>query len=291
MRNEFEIFLSDHFGQADQETLGEALELFEAFNLPNYQDVYIGLLMDESRFEPQQLADNFKLNIHNDLVMLIGAHGISVNSQATIEDMTQVLSGLQVLENYEDAAAIIQCLDSIGANEDIAADLFALVTPKHNTHFMNIFAEVKSALLGRLREMYNAGALLSKTDGDHQDIEENVKRLRKLNEYDVFKTRYGFELVQAGVPLGMEFTVYADMARAHLDSVDDKVVALELIVLLAMSEDGVKLPQQTFQKWSQAYYDDQMRITNMDMAVSKLLSDITQAATEEANEANFKDES
>lgn len=290
MRKEFEIYIKDSFGEADQEVLTDALRLFEQFSLPNYQERYISLIMDYSMSDPQQLSDAFKFSMFQDLTMLVNYHGIHVNDHAESADLVALLDGLQVLENYDDAAAIVQYLDQDGSNEDVFADLLTLTTAKHDTYFLNFIASVKPALLKRLKEMYQAGANRSKTDSDDPEVEANVVRLKKLYEYDYFKGCIGYELIQMNVPLGLEFVAYAQFLRPRIEEAEDEQAAKEIVVVLAMSRDGLLLPQQTYQKYSDTFWDDIARISKVDLAITRVLGLIEKAAIEETNEANFSEQ-
>jgi DNA-binding ferritin-like protein (Dps family) len=288
MRNEFDIYLKDSFGATDQDILADALELFEQYSLPNYQDQYLALILSGVQLDAQSAADNFKLTIFNDLVMLVGFHGIDVNSHATHESLVEILRGLQVLENYEDAAAILQYLDSDGTNVDVLCDLLSLVSAQHDTYYLNIVASVKPALLSRLREMYKVGANASRTESDAPEVTANIVRLRKLYEYDVFKIRKGYEVIQAGVPLGMEFLQYHELMKTCIEDKDAYDTALELVVFLAMSSDGIQNPILTYKTVSEQLFDDLSKITEVDIQLHKVLGLIEQAAMEEKNEENFQ---
>lgn len=288
MRNEFEIYIKDNYGEVEQHVFNDAFELFEKFSLPNYQEAYLSLVMNSTMDDPQIASDSFKGNVFSDLVMLVGYHGIDVNTHATSESLCELLNGLQVLENYADPAAIVQYINQDGADIDKLADLLTLVTSKHDTYFLNFMNSVKPALLRRLYEMYEAGANNSNTDGDALENEANIARLKKLNEYDYFKLCHGYEMIKAGLPIGMDFVAYAGYIRSLIDEAEPEQAAKELAVILAMSSDGLLLPQQTYQKYSNFFWDDIDKINRVDLALTRVLGLIETAAREESNEANFE---
>lgn len=275
MREEIKIFISMFFNEEMQELFTNAFEIFENMDIEDYQDKYNNLIMMADNVDTTTITAKFREAVESDLTSILKQFGIVVTEDTPLEDLCTIIISLDILENYLDSAAIISYSELPGNAEEKFCEFLSLVTVKEATYYLPFIENVDSNLLERIRELHSEKANQSKVDEtDEEILAKIVNRMKALASNPNYSNCLGFNLVRLDIPLGSSFAYYAEMTTKVFDGMDFDKLATELVVLLAMSNDGINLPQQVYQKWSHLRFDDITKITKIDLALAKQLMDL-----------------
>ena len=279
MNDDIISFITDHFGEGQKELLTESFELFELYDLDGYRDDFVNIIMTADNTAVDSMVMKFMSIVSDYVMFIIHSHDIRLKEDTPLSVMNEIARGLLVLENFEDSDTMVRMAFNTNESAENLCDLLTLVTDKDATYFMQHIEYVDDSLLKLIVELNKEKA--NTVDQESITVElldKNIARLKALALLPEYKQTIGFRLIMDDVPLGLPFDTYAQYGNDTFETTSNDEIAREIIVMLAMSSDGITMPQITFRKWSDSHFSDLNQITQIDIAVNKRLNDLERNA-------------
>lgn len=269
MMIELKNFIQDNYNQDMQVILTNIIDLFEDLEVPNAQENYVAMMMDENNIEDIALA--IYQQIYNDSKEILKMFGIQVQDDTLLSQIGELIEAFTVLESYEDSVNVVAYLLGESTNVDRVCNLLSLVTPYPIEHWLTVLSEVSNTLIKTLLDLHSEKANNSQVDGEEElDTESKQKIVDRLKEFykdEELKNCIGFQLITQGVVVGSTFITYVDKVRSYLEMLPNNTLVNELFILLVMSRDGFLNPMTTYQTYSGKIFDDIAKITTINTAL------------------------
>lgn len=272
MLPEIEYFIDTYFIEGVKKNILESFNILDDLEI-EYNNEFIAIVMTEGDVDNSQLTDNFKLTLENLITQALKEHGVILTEEADLEFKNKVMHAIITLPYYEGTEDINGVLDSPEEPNYKFADLIDHVC---ELPLMTIYSKIESVnpdIFKRLSEIMNRS--LIKIDEDEQSKQEiNNKIISKLKNIKTF-TKYdkalGFTLVNNNIVLGSDFSQYTTYADKHFEYLTIEEIAVEVFVLLSMSNEGFEKPLITFREHSQNLFSDLDKITKIDIKLNNLV--------------------
>lgn len=272
MLPEIEYFIDTYFIEGVKKNILESFNILDDLEI-EYNNEFIAIVMTEGDVDNSQLTDNFKLTLENLITQALKEHGVILTEEADLEFKNKVMHAIITLPYYEGTEDINGVLDSPEEPNYKFADLIDHVC---ELPLMTIYSKIESVnpdIFKRLSEIMNRS--LIKIDEDEQSKQEiNNKIISKLKNIKTFTKYYkalGFTLVNNNIVLGSDFSQYTTYADKHFEYLTIEEIAVEVFVLLSMSNEGFEKPLITFREHSQNLFSDLDKITKIDIKLNNLV--------------------
>lgn len=271
MLDEIAIFIQDTYTPEQRTLIRDAFSLFDEYELADYQNDFVAILMDSDGADPDAFLDL----VQQDLTMITTSHEIVLSDDASLENYVEVVRALSQIADYEDSDAVVRYISADGDNEERFATLLTLVSTYTTEQFMLCLDSVSTSLFSVILEKHMEGANNSNNDYSvdlelHNTINHTLYQLKKVGDY---AECFGFILMRRGFPVGCLFEHYVSQVKHLLQDGDKVSLSREIFVLLKMSRDGFASPKEVFQKWASLFYDDLTKITDIDIMLTKRIVD------------------
>jgi hypothetical protein len=287
MRQEFELFISGNYTQPVIELMHEAFDLLDEFEVPDYEEQYMTLLMTADNSDTAAVRDDFFAQLQGDLKLILQQHQVKLQDETPMSVYVEVVRALRVLEDWEDKASLQVELEQADPCEERFCNLLELVTPYDATYFMAYVESVSLSLLDKLLEIGEEKSSEENVEGtDQEQLERMVTRLKQMFASETYANcTSALGMIMEGIALGASFLFYANRIHTQLNQLDPELAAREICLCLMMSADGYLNPKGVYQKNSDKLFEDITRITAVDLQLNKLLSRIEIEDKEKLNAA------
>jgi hypothetical protein len=272
MLQEIDYFVETYFIEFTKEDIKESFEILDLMDV-DYVDSFMSLLMTQGDLGTSELTDLFLKTLNGFLDSLLLSHGIVLTQESTINFKSIILKAIIDLPYYED----VEQIDGIvSSEEEPNYKLSELIDLVSHLAIMDIFIQIESvnpSLFVKLTETINSNDIkIDQNELDKQSIIINIiSKLKKIKEFTQYSKAVGFTLVNNNIVLGSSFDKYAAYADKQFEflSLDD--IAIEVFILLTMSEEGFNNPLLTFRKYSTNLFSDLDKVTKIDIKLNNLI--------------------
>lgn len=190
-----------------------------------------------------------------------------------LEDLVDVAWGLYDIENYEDAAAVLDLCDMDGDAVEKFGEILSLVTTHEAVDIMSLVESVDSVLIDRIREVFAV------EDTIQTDIETTEEPLTtaSLSNFKAFLSFIGtndlecVRMVVNGLPIGMGFEMYTNIIGRQFENLAPLDAAREFIGLALLSNDARDNPKIAITNVIEKYVSDFKTVTNIIIIVTDVL--------------------
>lgn len=252
-------------------SLQNAHGLFERIGLENYEPGFEEALMLNDNSDPVDTLTAV-VELTNDLQrQILTRHDVGLIEHEVPTSMLSVfIQGLLDIQNYSDSHQLLQTTLLDLPEEEIFAEVMALVSQHSADELLPYVESVGTFLITRLRELGQQPTLLSA----HTDDESKLVLIEKLQKFCTFINDFALEttdLLAAGMDVGYDFIVYAREIGREMETWPAAKAAKELIAMALISEDGNANPRAIIQSQIEHFIASVDQITRIDMEISKLL--------------------
>jgi hypothetical protein len=166
MRSEFEDYVKDNYSEHIADLLNQSFELFDEYDLPEYQEQYTGLLMTADNSDTQAVRDDFYGQAVKDLELILKSHDIEVFEETPLEVILEIVRAIRTLQDYSDKQEINHIVNELADNEEKFCELLELVTPFTTDYFLSHVQKVSKALLELIASQTEESAYFEDNDSD-----------------------------------------------------------------------------------------------------------------------------
>ena len=272
MLPELEYFIDTYFIEENKKIVLESFDILEDLEV-DYNDTFISIMMTESEVDNVQLVDSFKLTLENMITDALKQHGIVVSEEADLDFKNKIMHAIINLPFYDGKEDINAVLDSPEEPNYKFADMVDHVC---DLPLMTIYTKIESVnpdIFKRISELFNKS--LIKIDEDELNKQELsnkiIAKLKNIKTFTKYDKALGYTLVNNSMILGSDFSQYTTYADKHFEYLNVDEIAIEVFVLLTMSNEGFEKPLITFRKYSQNLFSDLDKITKIDVKLNNLV--------------------
>jgi len=272
MLPELEYFIDTYFIEDNKKIILESFDILEDLEV-GYDNTFISIMMTESEIDNVQLVDSFKLTLENMITDALKQHGIVVTEEADLDFKNKIMHAIINLPFYDGKEDINAVLDSPEEPNYKFADMIDHVC---DLPLMTIYTKIESVnpdIFKRVSELFNKS--LIKIDEDElikQELSNKIiAKLKNIKTFTKYDKALGYTLVNNSIVLGSDFSQYTTYADKHFEYLNIDEIAIEVFVLLTMSNEGFEKPLITFRKYSQNLFSDLDKITKIDVKLNNLV--------------------
>lgn len=272
MLQEIDYFVETYFIEFTKDDIRESFKILDLTDV-DYVDAFMTLLMTQGDLSSSEITDLFMKTLNTFLDTLLVEHSIVLTPNTTVNFKNKVLKSIIDLPYYENVDEIDAIISSQDEPNYKLSELIDLVS---DLSVMDIFTQIDSvnpSLFVKLSETINSNDI--KIDQNEMAKQTAVitivNKLKKIKEFTQYSKAVGFTLVNNNIVLGSSFDKYTPYADKHFEflSLDD--IAIEVFVLLTMSEEGFNNPLLTFRKYSTNLFSDLDKVTKIDIKLNNLI--------------------
>lgn len=209
------------------------------------------------------------------LQQVIGEFGIQLEETVTVAQMTDLLNGLQLIENYDDPETVYAYCQAPEGSEAALADILQLMGAYHAATYMTFLKKVNPALLDRISDLTS----VEKQQPLPDPLQVDRARSRLTNF--LAKRTDGPFLIQHAIAnmarLGAPLDELVEPYRDALDQQPPERVAVELVAFLLASSAAPEEFQAAIAHEGELIFHDVNTVTKLDLAVGKILKDVSNA--------------
>lgn len=272
MREEIQLYINDTFTPELNELFNNCFEVFELFDLPEYDNQYIDFLMDVDNSDRGVKSSQFILLVKENLLSVIHEHAVQVNAEASLEAICEIAKCLSDIQNYEDIYGINRILETDLDYVEKLASLFNLVSSFSVDYFVTNIDYVDSAIFIKLSELYPEVEENNKnvTEEVYNELLTNIKQF--ITIFDCNNSILINKLKQ-GLSLGLPFTFYCDLIKSKIETIDLNSAAIETAIALQLAVDTYKSPISSYAAHSGDLFDSIETVTKINVALVKIFND------------------
>lgn len=265
----------------------DAFSLMEDFGINFYEDKYVELINRYEAMSDDDIYTIFNSYIVKDIVEIIEAHGIKVDSEGepSLSDLLEVTHGLLLLANLEDYSYVRYRVYTEQSPRNVLIDLLERYTLLSRVRLMEVIGDVKEALVESLKSLTVDTEEESTIDMKHH------KHVSRFFKYIEGTPCLASTLKEKGFDISLTLEELVNLQTfdmvSHVESVSSTnlaQVALDIFSLMVYTKDDFTLPVFKFKKNSHMFTSDAdltMRLHNALFAMVNDFSIFLEACNEE----------
>lgn len=263
-----------------------AMELFERFDVNDYETDLLDLLMDADNRQQADLQDSFISKIRHNQDYILKQHYLELADDATLSERNIFIEALNTYQNLADYSNIIDILYSDDTDSEILIRIFASLTELSEDRVFTLLEKYDDLLLSTLKEFANTKESFKPSDLEEYDDTEK-KLLANYNLFKKFitdKPALGFTLLSSGVLVNQPIDNYLSMFDEDMfykvvtmnnlsGSMPPTKIALDLLSVILLSSDGYANPLETFRKISNKLIPHMGTLMAVDTVITRGISE------------------
>lgn len=274
MDNLIEAYLQETFHPDLVDTMRKAFRLMDDFDLPNYEDEYLDLLMMEDMDLAQNIQDHFTTLLHKHLDAILQFHLITPMESTHLFEKTELVSALYQFQHLIDYAEVLHALEGDYDPEERFAQAMSQCCELTPLGIENMLWHMNPSIVeSMISYIYNkqsdTSTILTDKEERNRKIVSNVRLFKSFletkpfNFYDEVEA-LGIHMLSANALPGQALTLYVPFVDAQLKHTNYGKLAVDLYSLLILSAEGFDNPVDTFKKNSGWLMDDLLAISKTD---------------------------
>ena len=272
MRSEIELFINLGYSQEKIELFKKCFSVFEEFHLEDYDLSMMELISMFDSMDSTQVFLEFEVIVKNTLVSVIAEHGITINTEASLEMVCEIARCLNAIQSYDDKDSIIRTMESDYDNEEKLCQLFRFVSEETVDNFMLSIDVIDQNIFSKLYELYANIENVDYSEEDSNTVNKIIKQLKQFKTFLNYDEAIGFKLLSKGFFVYGDFNLYLKYCVQKFETMQVDYIAKELIVLLFMSKQSYASPLMYFRSISSSIFDDFNKITKVDVELNSIIN-------------------
>ncbi len=267
-----EGYLKAVFHPETIDTIHHAFDLFEKFDLQDYESDFVNLLMAADDQLPQATQDHFITFVHQKIDLILHAHLLNLSEFTPLHQKVAVLDGLYAVQHLNDYSNIITILEGEFSHEEKLAEVLAQVCDITAMAFLSVLDGFDQTTIDTLKnfvygKLGNEGHLVSTYTERQLKIVELMKEFKKFRQG---KNCLGLMLLDSNVLIGQPLDSYVPYINDYLTSQDYDELIVNIFSLILLTDEGLNNPLLVFRKHSGTLLSDLQSITKVDTGITHL---------------------
>jgi hypothetical protein len=212
---------------------------------------------------------------HRGLDYLLGLHAVQLVEDCTLQQKTEIVSGLLSIDNTESPQQFFKIADAETRPVEKLAEMLNRVTTWSAEQFMQLIDDVSEMFFSRLKNINRA-----ELEEDADDLHERRERIHAYRLFEIYLQALGATIIQvpailaAGTQPGMSYELYAKLidGRQPILTMPGYQIARELFAAALISSDGYGNPGETVKASLEQFIPDLKLISETMIEVRQLMT-------------------
>lgn len=264
-------FIKDSYIQSKSDLLLESFEIFLQAQLPDYENDFIELLMQQDNLDRSELPIQIEGMVVDILTAMINENGVILDPDTPLYMLNIICSGLNNIEYYLDTEEILRIIEISNPAEDTLSEIIGSVTTSDSEKIVVYLHEVNDSLISKINELFESRASDSQSNVEENSlISQIVLKIKNIDRFLGNEDYVGIQLLKAGVIAGNLFDEYVRYFHHHLEDKTTEQVAKELFIMLTLSKDGYSSLIETYSIHADFLFHDIDKVTKVKTQLVKL---------------------
>lgn len=247
-------YIRENYAEEKQTSLVKALEIIDTYQVDNPDQELLDLIYGFHDRHNEDTCDGVYDVIEGRVRLFLESHQITLSPDASLENMLQIASCLDLLQDLEDYMPVALAMESFEPNNHqfflICHDLCQIT----DVDYYETISEVSDAFISQLKGFVQEKLdLVENEEPDHQKARNNLRRFVRLDKRDWF----GVQLVKHGIAIGLSMDTYLNYAREYLQEAQQagqvEVLAGHIFSLLLIAQESYEDPRKYFASESDVF--------------------------------------
>lgn len=268
-----EIHLSSAASPELADSITEACELFEIYELQGYQDTYTDLLLSSDNTDPGNLnIDLINLTVDMQLLVLEQMLILPIGD-VTIRQGNMLLKAMRAVEATEFNSQIVSLCSEVDIDESLC-EILSLVSGEPVENFYPIIGNVDQCVLDKIKMVCLQNQLTEDTINpiDVKRISSLVNELIKFKDFTDNRPLFIYESVLNGQLIDLPFEVYYDSMWESIAALNPEEKAIELFAASLVSSNTNSNSKQFVTKMLNKTYTSADEVTPIVTAFENIIS-------------------
>lgn len=271
-----EQFLNEKVTSELKTTIGNSIQIFEDFNLPDYEEKYEQILMLHDSVDASTTSTAIFETTYELVTQLLNEHGTFYNEETPLDVLNNFLRAIHEIQIYDNPDDVIRTCQLDESENVVFCELISLVSEMPVEQMLIYVDKVDKSLISRIYDL-----MLLWNGEEHEEVsidavKELVLRLKAFTRFIMSTDLIAVNLLTLGTSANLPYAVYLDIVGKNIEMMKNDYAAKELIGLALISSDASNNTQIAIRNNIEKYISDPIKITAIDIEVSKLLLGFSQ---------------
>ena len=263
MDNSVAVYISEVFSPEQRDDILTSFDLYEDFELQNYDEDFIELIMMMSYDTTENTFDTFQSVVHKKLDYIVNEHRVKLIPGVSLYKKNEILKGLSRLLTLEDYTPVLTMLETLETTEIKFANILSDLTSLDEVDILEIVEYVSPVTLVSLKSYATTKETVSDADVNYE-LMSRASAFFKCFEQDTI----GKQLAPVSL-LGQTFKDYLAFVKEELITDDNHLTVLNILSVLILSSDGYKDLLTGYRNNSNLLFDDIRKASLLEELVIK----------------------
>lgn len=271
-----DAYVTTTFSPEQGVSIFEAFALFDNFDIQDYQQSFIDMLMVSDMYHREQLQDMFYNKVVEYTDFVFKHHMVALVDDTPLRYRVEFLTTLHDLQELDDYGPVLSVLESSLDFPEKFAFLVGHVSALPEEEALTYIEHVDPLVLDNLYRY-----ICNKTDTDNlTELDDEAKQV--ISNLQLFKrflkdgTSLGVVLLENGALPNQTFDKYLPYIEGYFSNINKrspKEVAEDVLGLLYLSADGYKHPFDTYKQNSSKLFDKLGNVMKVEIALTNLVGE------------------
>ena len=271
-----DAYVTTTFSPEQGVSIFEAFALFDNFDVQDYQQSFIDMLMVSDMYHKEQLQDMFYNKVVDYTDFVFKHHMIALLGDTPLRyrvEFLQTLHDLQELDDYEPVLVVLESsLDAFEKMAFLVGHISALPEEEAITYLEHVDPMVLDNLYRYICNKTNTDNL---TELDEQ-AKQLIANLKLFKRFLKDRSALGIILLENGALPNQTFEKYLPYIDNYFLDISKRSarnVAEDVLSLLYLSADGYKNPFEVYKTSSAKLFDKVGNVMKVEIALTNLVGD------------------
>lgn len=238
MISELQSYLIETATPQQGASLTSAQNLFDRLGMEAHDDAFLEILMCDDDADSGETMARITDLTDQLLVAVLSQHGIMVTDDATVQDMTAIVTVLLDIPGWEDQHGLLVVAQQPKATIERLAELVEIVSGSAAETTMTLLDSVEASLLCKIASLCGQNLI------DEDELDSLGFRQARLDEYRKYVDQNQLQntqlqvMIANGLNAGYPFRLYLDEIGRELEQLPPLVAAQELVGMAVLSSDA-----------------------------------------------------
>lgn len=269
----------DHFPPTLVDVINDTFNIFDLFELLDYNDDFINLLMQQEYMTPSDVSDAYMALLINKQNYILEQHKIKIVLDATLEQRNKILGGLHLLLDLYDYTLVINVLESFASDEEKITSILTFVCDMDDVTIFSLLESVDAETISVLKEY-----VYKKMEDDVKPfVCANITKIKLFRQYIGHGEYLAKKMAESNVPLGLSVGAYMPIIASALQdkTIEELAISVYSVLMITNSKDS---PVMQFNDCSKLMFSDIKTISEVGAGLIKIDLSFNKYILESAHE-------